>query len=73
MIHNEFEYTSEVAQLADQHLQLAEQRERLKQSGLADDQIERATSQLKLNCQRLQSEIATYERRNAKTWVPALK
>lgn len=73
MIHNEFEYRSEVARLANQHLELAEQRECLRHSGFADDQIEQATCQLRTNCQRLEAEIANYERRIAQTWVPALK
>ncbi len=72
MLHNEFEYRSEVARLADQHVQLAEMREHLRHSGLAEVQIDQATLQLRMSCQRLEAEVVTYERQNAPTWVPAL-
>jgi len=73
MIHDEVEYRSEVARLAGLHRQLAEQRERLRHSGFDDKQVEQATQEMKSTCQQLQAEIVTYERRNAPTWVPALK
>ncbi len=71
MIRNEDQYKSTVALLTERHLELAERREELRLRGLSDEQIGQMIGNLISNCQDLEEEIATYERRTARTWVPA--
>ena len=71
MIRTEFEYKSALARLTEQHLQLVDQREQLRQSGLSDEKIDQMVGGLKSSCRRIEIEVAGYERRTARTWVPA--
>ena len=68
MIQNETEYDSAVAQLAQERQRIAAQRDRLKQTGLADEQIQPVIDPLESACSKLQDEIKKYEMRTADTW-----
>ncbi len=71
MIRNEPEFKRALARLTECHLDIVDRRDCLRQSGDADEQSDGILSDLKSRCRGLEDEIATYERRNAKTWVPA--
>ncbi len=69
MIRNEPEFRRAAARLTEQHLQLVERREQLQLAGLADEQIEELVGKLICNCQELEDQLATYERRTARTLI----
>jgi len=71
MIRNELEFKRTVARLTELHLELVDRRERLQLAGLTDEQIDEMIGDLIVRSQRLGEEIAVYERRTARTWVPA--
>ena len=68
MIRNEFEYKRTVARITEHHLQLVDQHEQLRLLGFSDEQIEQRIANLKSSWQHFEDEIATYERRTARTW-----
>lgn len=71
MIRNELEYQSTVARLDEEQMELIGKREQLRLAGLQEEQIDQMVGNLISGCQKLEEEISTYERRNARTWVPA--
>lgn len=71
MIRNELEFKRILARVTEHHLQLVDQRERLQQAGHSEEQIEHMLGSLIASCQRLKDEVASYDRRIARTWVPA--
>ncbi|MBI3467224.1 MAG: helix-turn-helix transcriptional regulator [Planctomycetes bacterium] len=62
MIRNESEYKEAVARLADERERLAEHRRRLKQAGLAKDEIKRVIDPMESFHLQLQEEVESYER-----------
>jgi len=70
MIRNELEFKRTVRRLTELHLQLVDQRERLQLAGLEDEQIEELTGNLTAMCRQFEDDIALYESRMARTWVP---
>jgi hypothetical protein len=70
MIRTEHEYDSALARLSELRLQLVEQRERMHQSGTLDEKIAESIGDLKSSCAHIEMEVAAYERRTARTWVP---
>jgi chromosome segregation ATPase len=68
MIQNDTEYDSAVAQLAEERQRIAGERDRLKQAGLVDEQIQPLIDALEASCSKLQEQIEQYERRTADTW-----
>lgn len=62
MIRNENEYKEAVARLDEEHSRLAEHRARLKDAGLADDEIKRVIDPMESFHLQLREEVESYER-----------
>lgn len=62
MIRNETEYKVAVGRLAEENDRLATHRERLKESGLTEDEIKRVTDPIESFHLQLKEEVASYER-----------
>lgn len=62
MIRNEIEYREAVARLGDERSRLAEHRARLKEAGLADDEIKRVIDPIESFHLQLKEEVESYER-----------
>jgi hypothetical protein len=71
MIRSVVEYNAALARVSELRLQLANQREKLRESGLLDEKIEEMLGDLKSSCARLEKEVEAYKQRTAGTWVPA--
>ena len=62
MIRNETEYKEAVARLAEERSRLGEHRARLKESGLADEEIKRVIDPMESFHLQLKEEVESYER-----------
>lgn len=62
MIRNETEYKEAVARLAEERNRLGEHRARLKESGLADEEIKRVIDPMESFHLQLKEEVESYER-----------
>jgi len=62
MIRNETEYKEAVDRLAEERGRLAEHRTRLKEAGLADEEIKRVIDPMESFHLQLQEEVESYER-----------
>jgi ribosome-binding protein aMBF1 (putative translation factor) len=62
MIRNENEYEEAVARLEEERSRLAEHRARLKDAGLADDEIKRVIDPMESFHLQLKEEVESYER-----------
>jgi len=62
MIRNETEYQEAVARLADEQNRLADHRARLKDAGLADEEIKRVIDPMESFHLQLREEVESYER-----------
>jgi hypothetical protein len=71
MIRNEFEYKRALAHVTECHLAIVERREQLRESGCLGEEADKALCRLKFVCGDLKDQIELYERRTARTWVPA--
>jgi hypothetical protein len=71
MIRNEQQYLATVARLDTLQHQLISEREQLRLVGLPEKRIEQLVGELLSDCGHLDEEIATYQLRIARTWVPA--
>src|SRR5438445_6999203 len=61
-VHNETEYKEAVARLAEERKRFSEHRDRLKQTGLADEDIKRVMDPMESFHLQLQMEVESYER-----------
>lgn len=68
MIQNDTEYKSAIAHLAEERQRITEHRDRLKQIGLAHEQIKPVIDPMETSCLKLEEEIEKYELRTAPTW-----
>jgi ribosome-binding protein aMBF1 (putative translation factor) len=62
MIRNETEYQEASARLADERNRLADHHARLKETGLSDEEIKRATDPMESFHLQLKEEVESYER-----------
>jgi len=62
MIRNETEYQEATTRLAEERARLTEHRSRLKQAGLADDEIKRVIDPMESFHLQLMEEVESYER-----------
>jgi ribosome-binding protein aMBF1 (putative translation factor) len=62
MIRNETEYKEAVARLAEERNRLAEHRARLREAGLAEDEIKRVIDPMESFHLQLREEVESYER-----------
>jgi hypothetical protein len=72
MIRNDSQYKRTLARITECHLEIVDRREQLRQSGCSDDEADEVMCRLQSMCRNLEDEISTYERRTARTWVPAV-
>jgi len=62
MIHNEKEYREAVGRLAEESIRLVEYRARLRERGLATDEIKRVVDPMKSFHLQLKEAVESYER-----------
>lgn len=62
MIRSEYEYQEAVRRLADEALRMAAEREKLRESGFGDNEVDRALEPVRSFHEQLREEVASYER-----------